>query len=134
MPADRIQNGNFKSRAILVYNTKDLPLGSKQRMFTRMLADLINFAYERGYELTLGDAYRDPRVFGPVGTRKYYSSANSLHKERLAIDFNLFKDGKFLTRTEDHKELGEFWEAIGGTWGGRFNDGNHYSLEHNGRK
>ena len=31
-------------------------------------------------------------------------------------------------------ELGEYWESIGGSWGGRFNDGNHYSLEHNGVK
>lgn len=117
-----------------MYSLKGKRLGTKQRIFTRMVADLILFAYERGYELTFGDAYRDPRAFGPVGTRKYYSSANSLHKERLAIDLNLFKDGVFLTATEDHRELGEFWESIGGTWGGRFNDGNHYSIEHNGRK
>jgi len=128
------QNVRFNGRTYKMYSLKGKRLGTKQRIFTRMLADLILFAYERGYELTLGDAYRDPRVFGPVGTRKYYSSANSLHKERLAIDLNLFKDGAFLTRTEDHRELGEFWEAIGGTWGGRFNDGNHYSIEHNGRK
>lgn len=128
------QTIDFKGRTYKVYSLKGKRLGTKQRIFSRMVADLILFAYERGYELTLGDAYRDPRVFGPVGTRKYYSSANSLHKERLAIDLNLFKDGAFLTRTEDHKELGEFWEAIGGTWGGRFNDGNHYSIEHNGRK
>lgn len=109
-------------------------LGQKQRKFTLMVAELIQFAYDKGYELSFGDAYRDPRAFGPVGTRRYYSSANSLHKERLAIDLNLFKNGRFLTSTEDHRELGEFWESIGGTWGGRFNDGNHYSIEHNGRK
>lgn len=109
-------------------------LGQKQRKFTLMVAELIQFAYSRGYELSFGDAYRDPRAFGPVGTQRYYSSANSLHKERLAIDLNLFKNGRFLTSTEDHRELGEFWESIGGTWGGRFNDGNHYSIEHNGRK
>lgn len=30
--------------------------------------------------------------------------------------------------------IGEYWESIGGAWGGRFNDGNHYSLGHGGRK
>ena len=111
-------------------------LGQKQRRFTGMVAQLIAFAYASGYELTMGDAYRDPRVHGKVGERLSYSSANSLHKSRLAIDFNLFKDGIFMTQTEDHKSLGEFWESIGGTWGGRFSnpDGNHYSVEHNGRK
>lgn len=113
-----------------------MTLGQKQRKFTRMIADLINYAYSNGYELTFGDAYRDPRVHGQVGQKKSYSSANSLHKERLAVDFNLFKDGVYLTRTEDHRPLGEYWESIGGTWGGRFSspDGNHYSLEHGGRK
>ena len=111
-----------------------MTLGQKQRKFTRMVADLIVFAYEQGYELTLGDAFRDPRVHGPVGEKRSYSSANSLHKERLAIDLNLFKDGRFLTQSEDHRPLGEYWESLGGSWGGRFNDGNHYSLEHGGRK
>ena len=113
-----------------------MTLGQKQRKFTRMVADLIVFAYEQGYELTLGDAFRDPRVHGPVGQKKSYSSANSLHKERLAIDLNLFKGGKFLTQSEDHRPLGEYWESLGGSWGGRFSspDGNHYSLEHGGRK
>ncbi|MGL5281922.1 MAG: M15 family metallopeptidase [Plesiomonas shigelloides] len=111
-------------------------LGQKQRRFTRMTADLITFAYANGYELTVGDAYRDPRLHGDMGVKKGYGHASSNHKQRLAIDFNLFKDGKFLTSTEDHRPLGEFWESIGGSWGGRFKspDGNHYSIEHNGVK
>ena len=100
--------------------------GSKQRKFTRMVADLIVFAYDNGYELTFGDAYRDSRVT--------YGHPESLHRSRLAIDLNLFKDQVYLTSTDDHRELGEYWESIGGTWGGRFSDGNHYSLEHNGMK
>lgn len=109
-------------------------LGQKQRRFTRMTGLLIEYAYQQGYELTYGDAFRDERVHGKVGEKKGYSSANSLHKERLAVDFNLFKDGKYLTSSEDHKPLGEYWESLGGTWGGRFGDGNHYSLAHGGRK
>ena len=111
-----------------------MTLGQKQRNFTMMVSILIQYAYEQGYEMTLGDAYRDPRVHGAVGSKESYSSSQSLHKSRLAIDLNLFRDGKYLTATEDHKPLGEFWESIGGTWGGRFNDGNHYSMEHQGRK
>ena len=97
-------------------------LGQKQRRFTRMIGLLIEYAYQQGYELTFGDAYRDPRVHGDVGVKKSYSSANSVHKSRLAADFNLFKNGVYLTSTEDHRELGEFWESIGGTWGGRFGE------------
>ena len=103
-----------------------MTLREKQCKFTKMVAELILWAYEQGYEITLGDAYRSPSVS--------YGHPNSLHRKRLAIDLNLFKDGEYLTRTEDHKPLGRKWELMGGTWGGRFNDGNHYSLEHEGMK
>lgn len=113
-----------------------MTLGQKQRHFTRLIGLLIEWAYQNGYELTFGDAYRDPRLHGQAGEKKSYSSAGSLHKERLACDFNLFKDGQYLTRTEDYRPLGEYWESLGGCWGGRVNsaDGNHFSLEHNGCK
>lgn len=113
-----------------------MTLGQKQRHFTRLVGLLIEFAYQQGYELTFGDSYRDPRVHGQVGEKKSYSSAKSLHKERLAVDFNLFKDGKYLTASEDYTQLGQFWESLGGAWGGRFKpaDGNHFSLEWQGRK
>lgn len=109
-------------------------LRQKQSRFAKMVAALILKAYEMGYEITLGDAYRDPTLHGKVGEKKGYGHSKSCHKLRLAIDLNLFKDGKFLDTTEDHKELGEWWESQGGTWGGRFNDGNHYSLEHEGMR
>ena len=111
-----------------------MTLRQKQSKFVKMQALLVLYAYEMGYELTFGDAYRDPRVFGDMGVRKGYGAARSNHKQKLAVDYNLFKDGKYLASTEAHRPLGEFWESIGGTWGGRFNDGNHYSLEHNGIK
>ena len=112
-----------------------MTLGEKQRLFASLVPDLINHALELGYEVTLGDAYRDPRVFGKVGVKKGYGKSFSLHKERLAIDLNLFWEGKYLTKTDDHLELGEYWEGLNPlcAWGGRFNDGNHYSLEHDGR-
>jgi len=109
-------------------------LSSKQRSFTRMVGLLIEYAYQQGYELTFGDAYRDPRLHGAVGVKKGYGAASSCHKLRLAVDFNLFRDGKYLTSTDDYLPLGKYWESIGGTWGGRFSDGNHFSLEHEGKK
>lgn len=109
-------------------------LRQKQSRFARMMVQLLNYAHSLGYEITFGDFYRDPKVHGAVGEKKSYSSANSLHKDRLAGDLNLFKDGKYLTETTDHEPLGVYWESIGGAWGGRFKDGNHYSLEHEGRK
>lgn len=108
------------------------PLRQKQSRFLLMVARLIDHAAALGYELTLGDGYRDHRLHGAPGVKMGYGNKNSCHKFRLAIDLNLFKDGHFLETSEDHRPLGEWWEAQGGTWGGRFNDGNHYSLEHEG--
>lgn len=107
---------------------------SKQQQFSKLIVKLISFAHLKGYEVTLGDAYRDPRVFGAIGERKGYGESKSAHKQRLALDINIFKDGQYLQNTSDHKELGEYWESLGGAWGGRFEDGNHYSLEHDGIK
>ena len=95
-----------------------MSLRQNQSVFAKYAAELILHAYDIGYEVTLGDAYRDARC--------PYGSKSSRHKMRLAIDLNLFKDGKYLTQTEDHQELGEWWESQGGIWGGRFDDGNHY--------
>jgi len=103
-----------------------MTLSKKQQRFTTMIALLILHAEAMGYRLTFGDAYRDPRC--------PYGSSRSLHHQRLAVDFNLFKDDRYLTTTEDYRPLGEYWESLGGSWGGRFNDGNHFSLAHNGRK
>ena len=103
-------------------------LGQKQERFSRYVVLLLIRAHELGLEVRLGHALRC-RDCG-VGRK------TSLHKSKLAIDLNLTKDGIYLTSTKDHRELGEFWESISDdcSWGGRFSDGNHYSLTHNGRR
>ena len=103
-----------------------------------MVGELLRWIYANGYSVTFGDAYRDPRVFGKLGLKKGYGRKSSNHKIRLAIDLHLFKkingNWVYMKDTKDHKPVGEYWESLGGTWGGRFNDGNHYSLSHNGRR
>ena len=113
-----------------------MSLRKKQSEFAKLVGKLILKAYDLGYEVTLGDAYRDPRVHGAMGVRKSYSHPKSAHKLRLAIDLNLFKNGEFLETSEDHRPLGEWWEKQHpmARWGGRFDDGNHYSFEHEGVK
>lgn len=105
---------------------------TKQSDFLVKIAELILWAAGEGYLLTLGDGYRDPRLHGEIGEKKGYGHPNSFHKRRLAIDLNLFiknPDGslRYAASSEDHSPIGMRWEEMGGTWGGRFNDGNHYS-------
>jgi len=129
-----------------------MSLGDEQRKFTYYVGKLIAYAYENGYELTFGDAWavnftelikflskiKKLILFKEVqkwcakwvtllSGRKH--SNLSFHYERLAVDFNLFRNGEYLDKTEDHRILGEYWESLHEkcTWGGRWNDGNHYS-------
>lgn len=117
-----------------VSNYATLSLFQKQCLFAKMVPRLLDYIHSKGYECTIGDVFRDPRVHGHVGTKLGYGHARSAHKNKLAVDINLFREGKFLTATSDHEPIGVWWESQGGSWGGRFNDGNHYSLEHAGVK
>ncbi|MBA7857468.1 M15 family metallopeptidase [Enterobacter sp. RHBSTW-00901] len=111
-----------------------MTLGEKQWRFTLMIALLIQYAQAKGYRLTFGEAYRTPEQ-AALNAKKGSGIANSLHTQRLAVDFNLFVNGQYKTDTADYLPLGEYWESLGGSWGGRFKsrpDGNHFSLEHDG--
>lgn len=111
-------------------------LRQKQSRFVRLVGLLIEYAYAHGYELTFGEAWRTPEQ-AALNAQSGKGISNSLHIDRLAIDFNLFSNGKFLTDSESHRQLGEYWESLAPdcVWGGRFKrpDGNHYSIRHNGR-
>lgn len=113
-----------------------MKLLDKQFLFMRLLPKLIQKAHELGYEVTEGDAFRDSRVHGKMGEKVAYGHPRSAHKVRLAFDLNLFDGRVYLTDTESHRELGEWWKQQHELcrWGGDFNnpDGNHYSLEHEG--
>ena len=107
-----------------------MTLREKQSIFAYNVAVWIVWVYNHGYEITFGDAFRDPRC--------PYGHVNSLHKSRLALDFNLFKDGKYLIKSEDYKEVGEHWKTLHdmNMWGGDFDnpDGNHISMAHSGMR
>jgi hypothetical protein len=100
-------------------------LGKKQELFARLYAEHLVWLHSLpGVETRLGD------VFAHDGHKE-----NSNHYLKLAGDINLFIDGEYITTTEGHRFSGEKWEERHELcrWGGRFDDGNHYSLLHNGR-
>jgi hypothetical protein len=111
-------------------------LGAMQRKFTAMVGQLIAWAYANKYELTFGEAYRTPEQCA-VDVQKGTGILHSLHAERLAVDLNLFEGGVYQQNSHAYEPLGIYWESLGGSWGGRFQsnpDGNHFSLEYEGRK
>ena len=105
--------------------------GEKRELFTISLAKLLLYMHEQGYRPRLArvlDNYR----YTPDGAWDA-----SLHPWGLAADVDLFDaEGNYLRHTIQHKEFGQYWEAMGElhTWGGHFDDGNHYSITHNGIK
>lgn len=115
-----------------------LTLREKQSLFVRLVARLIDQATLLGYELTFGECYRTPEQ-AALNAEKGSGIRNSLHTQRLAIDLLLFIKGAYQTSTEAYRPLGVWWEGLSTAdytcaWGGRFNDGNHFSIAHNGVK
>lgn len=104
-----------------------MTLREKQSLFISRLAKLIVWINRQGWDLTLGDGLRrDEKGHMP----------GSLHYIGLAQDLNLFIEGKWI-RDGAHpawKSIGLKWEELGGTWGGRFGDSNHFSQAHDGKK
>lgn len=111
-----------------------MTLRQKQSLLVQLVAQLIHAATEMGYELTFGEAQRSPEEAARLA-KLGKGIVGSLHTQRLAIDLNLFRDGVYLSSTKAHEPLGVWWEAQHPLcrWGGRFGDGNHYSLEHQGK-
>lgn len=110
-------------------------MGQKQRRFVRMLGWLIEWAYSHGYELSEGEGYRTPEQ-AALNAQKGIGIANSLHCDRLAHDFNVFRAGALLSDGKLFSDLGAFWKSLApdAAWGGEFQDGGHFSLMHGGRK
>lgn len=115
-----------------------MTLLQKQQEFSRKLVLLLQKAFELGYNVTMGETWR-PASIAANNAKKGIGIRNSLHCDRLAVDLNLFKGSHYLTNSESYRELGEYWESLSTIeyqccWGGRFGDGNHFSIAHEGRK
>jgi hypothetical protein len=101
--------------------------------FLQDVAWLINYAKEMGYKLTGGELYRTEFQHQYNIEHGLTKAKRSNHQDRLAIDFNLFIDGKVIN---DKKHpawvgLGVYWEGMNklNRWGGNFtsiNDPYHF--------
>ena len=126
-----------------------MTLREKQSLFVHLIGKLISFAYENGFELTFGEGQRTAdqqllyfegykliktgSVLHLAHTARKSKTLKSKHIEKLAHDFNVFKNGKYLTAKKDVQPLGDFWESLHerAEWGGNwktFIDVPHFHL------
>jgi hypothetical protein len=111
-------------------------------LFTRLVARLIDRAIAMGYQATLGEVLRG-KAQAQANAASGAGISNSLHLDGLAVDLNLYLNGRWLQNSEDHADLGRWWKAQHPDcrWGGDFKDskgrpkpdGNHYSITFQGR-
>lgn len=138
-------------------------LGTLQRKFTLATAKLIEHIYDSGFEATYDEAHRTdeqaaintltiaqrervalltkgefPALAAAIAASKAKGINHSVHRLRLAVDLNLFKDGHFLTDAADYLPFGAWWKSAFGQynarWGGDWGDADHFSFEYGGVK
>ena len=116
-------------------------LRDEQMAFVKDTVKLLIQAEVLGYEVTFGEVQRTvemQQLYVKAGRSK---TMNSQHLKKLAIDLNLFRNGKLCTRDEI-KPLGDYWESLhpqnrwGGNWRGlvdagksRFVDAPHFERQ-----
>ena len=130
--------------------------------FTFATVQLVVFVKKSGYELAYGEVKRSNEqaeinairtagrqrvaqlVFAefPVLAKAILDNGKangirgSLHELGLAVDFILYKDGRYLPNTEEYEFMGVYWRTLDplAVWGGDFGDGGHFSFTFGGKK
>ena len=112
------------------YLTKKMSLRNKQSIFALNVAKLIIYAYENGYELTLGEVlrtisqqylyfmgYKLMKIGSSLKLAKTSRKSKTMfskHLKKLAIDLNVFVDGRLLGKNDKelYKPLAEYWKSL----------------------
>lgn len=99
-----------------------MTLRQEQSAFATDLMRLFVWMHDKGYEWTFGEAFRTAEqqaIYMKTGRSK---TMNSYHLRRLAIDLNVFRDGRLLATKEEMQPIGDAWEQMGSRnkWGGNW--------------
>jgi peptidoglycan L-alanyl-D-glutamate endopeptidase CwlK len=119
----------------------------KRSRFLGLFGQLLTFAAERGILMIVWTFERSPQEQnflyqqgrtrpGKIVTNCDGYITKSEHQKWLAIDLAVVKDGEVeWADLPEYHDLGEFWESLGGAWGGAFigsgsalNDIYHFQL------
>lgn len=89
-----------------------MSLRSKQHIFLLNTAKLIFWLNENGYETTAGELYRTQEQQDIYYKNRLSKVKFSKHQERLAIDLNIFKNGKLLTDKPQYLPIHMYWISL----------------------
>jgi len=96
-----------------------MKLSEKQILFTSMVGRLLRWCAEEGHDVVLEQASRPPELQAIYLERGLSKTLNSKHCQKLAIDLTLFV-GDLVAQGGAYLPIGEYWESLGGVWGGRW--------------
>lgn len=101
-----------------------------------MTHQLIEWGFAHGYNIVLGQVHRpfilqllyffgfniiqENNTIKLVKIKRRSKTLKGKHLDKLAADYTLFIAGKYIKNKEKYRPLGEYWESLGGRWGGRF--------------
>ena len=115
-----------------------MTLREKQSIFILNVGKLIQWAFENGYELTIGEGYRtkDQQTLyfkgltlvetgGHVILAKTSPKSKTMfskHLDKLAIDLNVFINGELTYEKAKIQKVGDYWESLHpeNSWGGNW--------------
>jgi len=103
-----------------------MSLSDEQWEFLKDVSKLILWAGLQGYKITGGELYRPELMQQHYFDTGKSKTMNSKHREKLAIDLNVFKpdgDGfEYTTKKEDVQAIGDYWEDLNdkNSWGGNW--------------
>ena len=95
-------------------------LSLQQCAFTLALAKLIIKINETGYQVKIQELNRILETQKEYVAKGVSWTLDSRHLDKLAADIVLFKDGAMVEDQNSYRQFGEYWEGVGGRWGGRF--------------
>lgn len=86
-------------------------LSELQQLFARDTVLLFQNIFEKGYTFTYGESMRSVEQ-AAIYAKEGKGIKDSLHCKRLAIDINLFKDGKYLDDAKHYEQFSIYWENL----------------------
>lgn len=87
-------------------------LWTKQVLFTKHVILLLQFIFNQGTNVTLGEVWRSPEQ-AEWNYEHHLGIIQSLHCKRLAIDLMFHEmDGSYIKDPKRYEAAGKYWESL----------------------